>query len=84
MLTGIILSPQPCSGSSWRLFQTLDLTELDWSPEMWIACHDADQQNARLARHIWEDNGLDVPENFFTGLRPFLGTTFSRQRFSIV
>ena len=57
-------------------FQVLDITDLDWIPELWIACCDNDQQNGRLARHIWEDNGLDVPENFFEKLRPSLGTPF--------
>ena len=46
---------------------------MDWSPELWIACHDDDEQNARLARHAWEDNGLDVPENFLDSLLDFLG-----------
>lgn len=46
---------------------------MDWSPELWIACHDDDEQNARLARHAWEDNGLDVPENFLDSLVEYLG-----------
>ena len=50
-----------------------DLTDLDWSPELWIASHDSDEQNARLALHLWEDNGLDVPENFLSDLLVFLG-----------
>ncbi|KAI6101038.1 armadillo-type protein [Pisolithus croceorrhizus] len=29
-------------------------------------------QNARLANHAWEDNGLDVPEGFLGQLLPFL------------
>ncbi|KAL5483042.1 GCN1 [Sanghuangporus weigelae] len=58
--------------SALQCLQTLDLTDLDWSPELWIACHDADQQNARVARHVWEDNGLDIPESFFNDLCTFL------------
>lgn len=46
---------------------------MDWCPELWIATYDSDQQNIRLARHIWDDNGLDVPETFFINLRPPLG-----------
>ena len=46
---------------------------MDWSAELWVACHDDDEQNARLARHLWEDNGLDVPETFLDDLLPFLG-----------
>ena len=49
------------------------MTDLDWSPELLIACHDEDEQNARLARHIWEDNGLDVPESFLDHLLEYLG-----------
>ena len=55
------------------LAQPFDLTDLDWSPELWIACHDDDEQNARLARHLWEDNGLDVPESFLPSLVLYLG-----------
>ena len=49
------------------------MTDLDWSAELWIACHDDDEQNARLARHIWEDNGLDVPLSFIQELLQYLG-----------
>lgn len=55
------------------LTQPFDLTELDWSPQLWIACHDEDEQNARLASHVWEDNGLDVSEGFLEDMLAFLG-----------
>ncbi|KAI6029055.1 armadillo-type protein [Pisolithus microcarpus] len=58
--------------SCLQAIQLLDLTDLDWSPELWIACHDDDEQNARLANRVWEDNGLDVPEGFLEQLLPFL------------
>jgi hypothetical protein len=38
-----------------------------------VACHDTDAQNARLARHIWDDNGLDVVEVYAPALLKFLG-----------
>jgi hypothetical protein len=53
--------------------QPFDLTEFDWSPELLIACHDSDEPNARLARHIWEDNGLDVEEVYAPALLKLLG-----------
>jgi hypothetical protein len=56
-------------------YQPFDLTDLDWSPELWIACHDDDEQNARLARHVWEDNGLDVPETYLDELVLYLGVS---------
>ena len=52
---------------------------MDWSAELWVACHDDDEQNARLARHLWEDNGLDVPETFLDDLLPFLGLRFTKE-----
>ncbi|QRV84214.1 translational activator gcn1 [Ceratobasidium sp. AG-Ba] len=46
-----------------QALQPFDLTESEWSPEIWIACHDDDEQNARLARQLWDDNGLDIPNH---------------------
>ena len=40
-----------------------------------MACHDADEQNARLAGRVWEDNGLDVGEGFLGDLLDFLGAS---------
>ena len=56
--------------------QAVDMTELDYSEEIWIAVHDADEQNAKLALHLWDDNGLDLPETFLTTLPKYLGTSF--------
>jgi len=46
---------------------------MDWSPQLWIACFDDDEPNARLTSRVWEDNGLDIPENFFDTFLTFLG-----------
>lgn len=46
---------------------------MEWSPELLIASHDEDEQNSRLAQHLWEDNGLDIPEAFLGALTPYLG-----------
>jgi hypothetical protein len=56
--------------------QPVDMTELDYSEEIWIAVHDADEQNAKLALHLWDDNGLDLPETFLTTLPKYLGMSF--------
>lgn len=53
--------------------QPVDMTELDYSEEIWIAVHDADEQNAKLALHLWDDNGLDLPETFLSTLPRYLG-----------
>ncbi|KAF8447291.1 hypothetical protein L210DRAFT_3627937 [Boletus edulis BED1] len=38
------------------------LIELDWSPELWVAYHDVDEQNACLASRVCEGNGFDHAE----------------------
>ncbi|KAI8144145.1 armadillo-type protein [Fennellomyces sp. T-0311] len=38
----------------------LDLTEIDYSPELWLAYHDANEQNSELAENLWNDYAMDV------------------------
>ncbi|KAJ6581434.1 armadillo-type protein [Mycena capillaripes] len=73
LINGTLMQEVYVRNSCLQALQPFDLTDLDWSPELWIACHDDDEQNGRLARHVWEDNGLDVPEVFLAQLLPFLG-----------
>ncbi|KZV97501.1 ARM repeat-containing protein [Exidia glandulosa HHB12029] len=55
-----------------QTLQPFDLTELDWSTEVWIACQDTDEEVARLAENLWDENGLDVAETFAVDLLPLL------------
>ncbi|KAJ7066647.1 armadillo-type protein [Mycena amicta] len=73
LLRGTLRQEVHVRNSCLQTLQPFDLTDLDWSPELWAACHDEDEQNGRLARHVWDDNGLDVPESFLTELLPLLG-----------
>ncbi|KAI5991791.1 armadillo-type protein [Pisolithus marmoratus] len=73
LIQGTLNQETHVRNSCLQAIQPLDLTDLDWSPELWIACHDEDARNAHLANHVWEDNGLDVPEEFLEQLLPFLG-----------
>ncbi|KIJ63493.1 hypothetical protein HYDPIDRAFT_175892 [Hydnomerulius pinastri MD-312] len=73
LVEGTLIQETHVRNSCLQTIQPFDLTDLDWSPELWIACHDDDEQNARLANHVWEDNGLDVPEDFHGHLLGFLG-----------
>ena len=41
----------------------IDLSEFDFSEEIWLACHDDVQENSELARTIWEDNELELEED---------------------
>ncbi|KAG5642517.1 hypothetical protein DXG03_002618 [Asterophora parasitica] len=73
LFRGTLMQEVYVRSSCLQTLQPFDLTDLDWSPEILIAGHDEDEQNARLARHLWEDNGLDVPEQFLDTLLSFLG-----------
>lgn len=55
-----------------QALQPLDLTDLEFCSELWLACHDEDDENTRLALKAWEENGLDVPEQAFNSLIPLL------------
>ncbi|EMD33195.1 hypothetical protein CERSUDRAFT_142825 [Gelatoporia subvermispora B] len=72
LLQGLLVQEVYVRNSCLQTLQPFDLTDLDWSPHLWLACHDDDEQNARSARHIWEDNGFDVPETFLRDMLPFL------------
>ncbi|KAF9561868.1 ARM repeat-containing protein [Agrocybe pediades] len=71
-LRGTLYQESYVRNSCLQAIQPFDLTDMDWSPELWVASHDDDEQNARLARHVWEDNGLDVPETFLADLVDYL------------
>ncbi|KAG1831619.1 armadillo-type protein [Suillus variegatus] len=72
LIDGTLLQEVYVRNACLQAIQPFDLTDLDWSPQLWIACHDDDEQNARLANHAWEDNGLDVPEDFLDKLMSYL------------
>ncbi|THG98438.1 hypothetical protein EW026_g3754 [Hermanssonia centrifuga] len=72
LLRGTLLQEVYARTSCLQTLQPFDLTDLDWSPELWIAFHDEDEQNSRLAGHLWEDNGLDVPQTFLPDLLNYL------------
>lgn len=38
----------------------IDMSELDFSEEIWLACHDDVDENAELGREIWEESGFEV------------------------
>ncbi|KAI8084473.1 armadillo-type protein [Halteromyces radiatus] len=47
--------------------EILDLTDIDYSAELWLACHDEENEtNAHLAKTLWEENGMDVEEETYS------------------
>ncbi|WVF72242.1 hypothetical protein IAT40_007054 [Kwoniella sp. CBS 6097] len=72
MIAGTLSKDSNVRNAALQALQPVDLTELDYSEELWIATHDDDEQNANLALHIWEDNGLDLPETYLQSLLNYL------------
>ncbi|KAK2609328.1 translational activator of GCN4 [Conoideocrella luteorostrata] len=58
----------------------VDLTELGYSDEIWLACHDDEQENRELGADIWEESsfikGAQVPVRMI----PYLETKDSQLR----
>ncbi|KAF2478194.1 ARM repeat-containing protein [Lindgomyces ingoldianus] len=50
----------------------LDLNNMVFSEEIWLECHDDDQENVELARTIWEDNELRLKEDAAAQTLPYL------------
>ncbi|KAI5851570.1 armadillo-type protein, partial [Morchella snyderi] len=50
----------------------IDLTDLDFSQELWLAVHDDSVENAELARAIWDENVLEVHDGAAQKMIPFL------------
>ncbi|KAG0169361.1 translational activator of GCN4 [Apophysomyces sp. BC1015] len=44
--------------------ELLDLTDIDYAPELWLACHDENEANAELANNQWQENAMDVDEKY--------------------
>ncbi|WVQ78061.1 hypothetical protein IAT38_000142 [Cryptococcus sp. DSM 104549] len=72
MIAGTLSKESNVRNAALQALQPVDITDFDYLEELWIAMHDDDEQNANLALHIWEDNGLDLPETYLATLLPYL------------
>jgi len=52
----------------------IDLTELDFSDEVWIASHDDVDENAELGRAIWQENALEAEGRDAEKMIPYLSS----------
>ncbi|KAL4925909.1 putative translational activator [Aspergillus undulatus] len=58
----------------------IDLTDMDFSEHIWLGCHDHVEENAEVAESIWEENALEVDENAYGKLIPYLDSKDSNLR----
>ncbi|ENH62760.1 Translational activator GCN1 [Fusarium oxysporum f. sp. cubense race 1] len=50
----------------------VDMSELGYSDEIWIAAHDDEEENQDLGREIWEESGFEVTPEVPLKMLPFL------------
>lgn len=50
----------------------LELSDRDFYVEVWLACHDDDEENANIAHEIWEENQLKVVPDAAMQCLPYL------------
>nr|ODN81184.1 50S small subunit ribosomal protein L19 [Cryptococcus depauperatus CBS 7841] len=72
MISGTLSKESYVRNAALQALRPVDITDLDYLEELWIVMHDEDEQNATLASHIWEDNGIDLPENYLQSLLGYL------------
>ncbi|ORX39844.1 regulation of translational elongation-related protein [Kockovaella imperatae] len=82
LIAGTLSKDSNVRNAALQALQPVDLTDLDYSEELYIAAHDSDEQNANLAAHLWEDNGLDIPETYLASLLGYLAHETAAVRMS--
>ncbi|KAI1500346.1 armadillo-type protein [Biscogniauxia marginata] len=50
----------------------VDMSDLEFSEEIWIACHDDIEENVVLGRDIWEESGFTISKQVPFKLLPYL------------
>jgi hypothetical protein len=58
----------------------LELTDRDFYEEIWLACHDDDEENANIAHEIWEENELKIVPQGAVKCLPYLESKDSQLR----
>ena len=73
LLKGCTVSDPTVRNAVLQILQAqIDLTDLEFSKEIWLCCHDAKEDSAEIANAIWEENGLDVDESTAYEVRFYL------------
>ncbi|CZT06548.1 probable translation activator GCN1 [Rhynchosporium graminicola] len=52
----------------------IDMSELQFSEEVWLACHDDVGENVEIGREIWEEAGFAVSADTPSKMLPYLGS----------
>lgn len=81
LLQGTIVSEPSVRTSVLQVIESaIDLTDLDFSEHIWLACHDHIEENAEVADSIWEDNALEVDDSTYPKILKYLDSKDAQLR----
>ncbi|KXT18454.1 hypothetical protein AC579_8176 [Pseudocercospora musae] len=61
VVRGVIVSDSSVRNAVLQAISAeLELTDRDFYEEIWLACHDDDEENANIAHEVWEENELKI------------------------
>ncbi|KFA60741.1 hypothetical protein S40285_04728 [Stachybotrys chlorohalonatus IBT 40285] len=58
----------------------IDMSELEYSDEIWLACHDDVDENQEFGREVWDESEFAVGEDVAVRMLPFLESKDSQLR----
>ncbi|PFH62979.1 hypothetical protein XA68_10730 [Ophiocordyceps unilateralis] len=74
----------PQAGVRMAVLQSIsaevDMSELCYSDEIWLACHDSVQENQELGKEIWEESGFKTDATVPERMVPYLESRDSQLR----
>ena len=53
----------------------IDMSDLGFCDEIWLAAHDDQEENVELGREIWEESEFDIPAEAAFRMMPYLGSS---------
>ncbi|KAI7873032.1 armadillo-type protein [Spinellus fusiger] len=80
LLQGLLSDNSIVRHTALQGLEFFDLTDIDYSPELWLICHDTNETNAELGRLLWEENAMEVEETYKAQLLTYTvsESTFTR------
>ncbi|KAI2640034.1 ARM repeat-containing protein [Xylaria nigripes] len=58
----------------------VDLSDIEFSEELWIACHDDVEENRELGQDIWDESGLEISKDTSVRMLPYIESNDSQLR----
>ncbi|KAF4121008.1 Parkin co-regulated protein [Geosmithia morbida] len=58
----------------------IDVSDYGYSDEIWLACHDDEEENQELAREIWDECGVEIGADVPARMLPYLQTKNAQLR----